>query len=110
MSADITGRAACVPWYTRPAEEVLVQLGSSAAGLSTEEAERRLAADGPNALREAARVGVWRIFLVQFKSLIIWVLIAAGIVAGVLGESIDAIAILVIVVLNAIVGFYQEFN
>ncbi len=49
-------------------------------------------------------------FLAQFKSLIIWVLIAAAVISGLLGERMDAIAILAIVVLNAVIGFYQEFQ
>src|SRR4030095_2485667 len=97
-------------WHTRPAEEVLVQLGSAATGLSTREAAQRLATNGPNELKEGERVSPWQICLGQFKSLIIWILIVAGVISGVLGEAVDAIAILAIVVLNALIGFYQEFN
>jgi Ca2+-transporting ATPase len=97
-------------WHSQSAEEVLAQLGSAAAGLSAAEAAKRLAADGPNELKEGKRISALQIFLGQFKSLIIWILIVAGVVSGVLGEGVDAIAILAIVVLNAIIGFYQEFN
>ncbi|MDI1250787.1 MAG: HAD-IC family P-type ATPase, partial [Lacunisphaera sp.] len=97
-------------WHRLPAEEVLARLGSGIAGLSAPEAARRLVADGPNALKQAARVSLLRIFLGQFKSLLIWILIGAGIISGLLGEGVDAIAILAIVVLNAVIGFYQEFN
>jgi len=89
---------------------VLATLHSSADGLSTQEAERRLAADGSNALTEGTRVSPWRILLAQLKSVIIWVLIVAGVISGVLGDAVDAIAILAIVVLNAAIGFYQEYN
>ena len=71
---------------------------------------QRLAADGPNELKEGKRISPLQIFLGQFKSLIIWILIAAGVISGVLGDVVDAIAILAIVVLNAVIGFYQEFN
>ncbi|WP_020160992.1 cation-translocating P-type ATPase [Methylobacter marinus] len=97
-------------WHSLSAEEVLAQLDSSAAGLSAQEATHRLAANGPNALKEGKRMTPLRIFLDQFKSLIIWILIAAGVISGVLGEVVDAIAILAIVVLNAVIGFYQEFT
>ncbi|MHB8763681.1 MAG: cation-translocating P-type ATPase [Deferrisomatales bacterium] len=97
-------------WHSQSAEEVLAQLGSSATGLSAQEAARRLAADGPNELKESKRISSLQIFLGQFKSLIIWVLVAAGVISGLLGERVDAIAILAIVVLNAVIGFYQEFK
>lgn len=97
-------------WYNQSAEEVLSQVGSSATGLSTQEAAQRLAADGPNELKEGKRISPLQIFLSQFKSLLVWILIAAGVISGVLGEMVDAIAILAIVVLNAVIGFYQEFK
>jgi len=87
---------------------VLAELHSAATGLSGQEAAKRLAADGPNELQEGERISRWKIFLSQFKSLLIWVLIAAGIISGVMGQAVDAIAILAIVVLNAFIGFYQE--
>ena len=97
-------------WHSQSAEEVLAQLASTADGLSSQEAAQRLAANGPNELKEGKRISPLQIFLGQFKSLIIWILIAAGVISGVLGEVVDAIAILAIVVLNAVIGFYQEFN
>src|SRR5450759_889700 len=97
-------------WHNRSAEEVLAHLGSSATGLSAQEAAQRLAADGPNELKEGKRISPLKIFLGQFKSLIIWILIAAGFISGMLSEVVDAIAILAIVVLNAVIGFYQEFK
>ena len=97
-------------WHNQSVEEVVAYLGSSATGLSAAEAARRLAANGPNELKEATRISALQIFFGQFKSLIIWILIAAGIISGVLGEVVDTIAILAIVVLNAVIGFYQEFN
>ena len=97
-------------WHQRTVEETIAALGVTSGGLSTAEAARRLAADGPNELKEGKRISPLQIFLGQFKSLIIWILIVAGVISGVLGEGVDAIAILAIVVLNAIIGFYQEFN
>lgn len=97
-------------WHNRTAEDVLDQLSSSANGLTVQEAATRLANDGLNELQEGKRISPFRIFIAQFKSLLIWILIIAGIISGLLGETIDAIAILAIVLLNAAVGFYQEFN
>ena len=97
-------------WHHLPAEEVLAQLNSTAEGLSSAEAAKRLAADGPNELTEGKRMRALQMFFGQFKSIIIWILIVAGVVSAVLGEGLDAIAILAIVVLNAAIGFYQEFN
>jgi Ca2+-transporting ATPase len=97
-------------WHNQSAEAVLAQLASASEGLSSHEAAQRLAANGPNELKEGKRISPLQIFLGQFKSLLIWILIAAGVISGMLGEGVDAIAILAIVVLNAVIGFYQEFN
>ena len=89
---------------------MLAHLGSTATGLSAREAAQRLENSGPNELKEGKPISPLQIFLGQFKSLIIWILIAAGIISGLLGEVIDCLAILAIVVLNAVIGFYQEFK
>ncbi len=102
--ADVTA------WHHQESEAVLHDLGSSANGLTAAEAARRLAAHGPNELPDGPRINPWQILLGQFQSFLIWILIAAGVISGVLGEAVDAIAILAIVVLNAAIGFYQEFN
>ncbi len=99
-----------IAWHSRSAEEVLVQLGSTVFGLSSVEAARRLAESGPNELKEREAISPVQIFFSQFNSLIIWVLIAAAVISGLLGERMDAAAILTIVVLNAVIGFYQEFK
>jgi Ca2+-transporting ATPase len=110
MPPVTAGQSTGEAWHSQSVEDVLAKLGSAPAGLSATEAAKRLAANGPNELKEGKRISPWRIFLGQFKSLIIWILIVAGVVSGVLGEVVDAIAILAIVVLNAVIGFYQEFN
>ena len=110
QASTIAGYSKSADWYHRSAEEVLADLGSAATGLSEQKAEQRLAADGPNELREGKRINPFQIIFGQFKSLIIWILIAAGILSGALGEVVDAIAILAIVVLNAAIGFYLEFK
>ena len=79
-------------------------------GLSREEVEDRLSAHGPNAIREQQRRGPIRMFFGQFADFMIIVLIMAAIVSGLIGDVTDEIAILVIVVLNAIIGFVQEYR
>lgn len=97
-------------WYSLSSKEVLTELESAEVGLSTTEATQRLETNGPNELKESKHISTLQIFLSQFKSLIIWILIVAGVISGILGEVVDAIAILAIVVLNVVIGFYQEFN
>ena len=109
-SPPLMGHPTSDAWHSQSGEEVLAQLGAAATGLSAQQAAQRLAADGPNELKEGKRKSPLRILLGQFKSLIIWILIAAGAVSAALGEVGDAIAILAIVVLNAAIGFYQEWS
>jgi len=97
-------------WHSVAAEKVLEQLLVTAEGLSSEEATQRLQQCGPNALRETEPIHPLAILLGQFNNLVIWLLIGAGIVSGLLGEWIDCIAILTIVVLNAVIGFFQEYK
>ena len=97
-------------WHRRSADETLALLASSSGGLSSAEATQRLVESGPNSLTETKRIRPLDIFFAQFRNLIIWILIGAGVVSGALGEWVDSIAILAIVVLNAVIGFYQEFS
>ncbi len=97
-------------WHSLPIENVLERVAATLGGLSTEEGKRRLKEYGPNALRETAAVSPLAILLGQFKSFVVWLLISAGIVSGLLGEWIDSIAIIAIVILNTIIGFYQEYS
>ncbi len=77
-------------------------------GLTTQRAAALLAEFGPNELVEAPPMPVWRKFLCQFSELVVLILIAAAIVAGALGEWTESLAILAIVVLNGLIGFFQE--
>jgi Ca2+-transporting ATPase len=79
-------------------------------GLKSAEAGARLARHGPNALPERKGPSALSLFLGQFSSLIVWVLIGAAIVSGLLQEWVDAAAIIAIVILNAILGFVQEYR
>jgi len=79
-------------------------------GLTADYAAKFLLEFGPNQLEEKKKISPWEIFLEQFKDFIIWILIVAAIVSGFLGEWIDAAAIIAIVILNAILGFIQEYR
>jgi Ca2+-transporting ATPase len=80
----------------------------SPSGLTADEARRRLAAVGPNEIRRAPPPSRVRMLLRQLASPLIWLLLGAALVSAALGELADAIAIAVIVVVNALVGFFQE--
>ncbi|MFZ5481143.1 MAG: cation-translocating P-type ATPase [Myxococcota bacterium] len=81
-----------------------------APGLSAAEATRRLAESGPNEIRREASTPPWRILARQFASPVIALLAVAAGIAFALGETADAVAILTIVVLNGLVGFFQEYR
>lgn len=97
-------------WYLKTVEDVLTVLGSAPGGLTSKEAQRRLTEYGPNELEEKQKKTLFMMFLDQFKDFMIIVLIGAAVVAGVIGELSDTIAIVVIVILNAIIGFVQEYR
>jgi len=98
-------------WWNLEVEEVIKNLGSnSVSGLTSEEASVRLQKYGPNQLKEAKKYSALGIFLGQFNDFIIWILIGAAVVSGFLKEWVDAIAIIAIVILNAILGFIQEYR
>ena len=79
-------------------------------GLSTREAEKRIAEHGLNELKHNKKKSPILIFLAQFNDFLVWVLIGATIVSGIIGDKADAVTILIIVVVNAILGFVQEFR
>jgi len=96
-------------WHVLETTEIVQALQTSPKrGLSEEEASRRLEQFGPNELEEAAKPSLFRLIFEQFNNFIVIVLIIAALVAAILGDYIEAIAILAIVVLNAILGVVQE--
>jgi len=97
-------------WYKKNIDEVLSELNTSLSGLSNEEAEKRFREFGPNELVEKEKKTPLQMFLEQFKDLMIIILIASAIISGVIGELSDTIVIIVIVILNAIIGFIQEYR
>lgn len=97
-------------WHQKGIDEVLADLQSSREGITDEEAKSRLEQFGPNVLREKEKKTSLSIFLDQFRDFMILVLIAAAVISGIIGEASDTIAIIVIVFLNAIIGFIQEYR
>ena len=88
----------------------MIQEKELISGLSTKEAERRIEQFGLNELHHKEKTSVMKIFLSQFNDFIVWVLIAATIISGIIGDKADALTILIIVIINAILGFVQEFR
>ncbi len=98
-----------IAWHGLAPDEAVDHLGSDAtSGLSSDEAAKRLAATGPNALEEVRRRSLAAMFLGQFADFMILVLVAAAVVSGIVGEPADTLAILVILLLNAVIGATQE--
>jgi len=107
-------------FHAEKVEEVLQSLNTSQEGLSSEEAERRLREYGPNMLQEKERIGPFQIFLRQFQDVFVLMLLAAIVISllsvfmkgaeATLEDYADSITIAVIVILNATVGFVQEYR
>ncbi len=95
----LTADAVAVHMEVRPEE-----------GLSSAQARERLAHYGPNRLPERPLRSPWRVFLGQFRSLLILILLGAASLAALVGSFRDAAVILAVVVINALVGFYQEYR
>src|SRR3989338_239217 len=97
-------------FYNESIKEVLSELQTKDSGLSREEARLRLEKYGLNRLKEKKGISPFKIFLNQFKSFLIIILILAALISFFIGEVADSIVILVIVVLNALIGFFQEYK
>jgi magnesium-transporting ATPase (P-type) len=96
------------PWHALPADSAMTALRSRTDGLTETEARERLEAFGPNRLPPAqGRSALMRILL-QFHNLLIYVLIAAAVIASALGHAVDAGVVLAVVLVNAVIGFVQE--
>jgi magnesium-transporting ATPase (P-type) len=102
----VGGDAASLPVW-----EVLDGLGVSVeGGLGAGEAERRLGEHGPNVIERGSRDGVLRLLWRQVNDPLIWVLLASAALAVALGDTVDALVVLAVVVLNTLIGFVQEYK
>ncbi|MEX0725514.1 MAG: calcium-translocating P-type ATPase, PMCA-type [Planctomycetaceae bacterium] len=98
------------PWAIS-ADDLAAELQTDAeTGLTSAEAEKRLAEHGPNQLEVKQRAHALRLFLGQFANLMIGLLVVAGVISAVLGDWADSILILLIVLANAVIGFLQEWR
>lgn len=98
-------------WYNWSSQQAVKALATDLqSGLTSTEAGRRLVEVGHNQLNTAPKISPWRIFLNQFTDFMVLVLIGAAIISGLLGEKEDALTIIAIIILNAILGFFQEYR
>ena len=103
--ADMDGDS----WHAVDPDEVLKRLATYAeSGLSSSEAEKRLAEVGPNELDEAPPTSFWEMLWEQFNNFVVILLIVAAVISALLGDYIEAAAIFAIVILNATLGVVQE--
>lgn len=97
-------------YYRMTVDEVFEELDTSEEGLSREEGNRRLEKYGKNELKAKLKTPKWLMLLSQFKELLVLVLIVAGIISLFLGSYRNAIAMFIIVVVNAVIGFAQQYK
>ncbi len=98
------------PFYAREVDEILDSFESSSNGLTRQQAAELLERYGPNRIAESTGPSKLRILMHQFQSPLIYLLLVAGIVTAILGKHIDTAVILAVVILNAIIGYIQEFK
>lgn len=97
-------------WHKLTIEATFDSLGSNQQGLTAVIAQEKLQQFGPNELQEGKKNSVFKIIISQFKDVMILILVAAAIISGVVGDITDTIVILIIVLLNAFLGFVQEYR
>ncbi|MBF8262875.1 MAG: pacL [Parachlamydiales bacterium] len=98
-------------WWSFSTDQTCQELETSPhQGLSSAAAQKKLAHFGLNQWPEPIPFSAFKLFLNQWASFIVWILMIAAAIAGILGEWMDACAIFIIVILNALIGFIQEFH
>ncbi|MBC8082956.1 MAG: HAD-IC family P-type ATPase, partial [Hymenobacter sp.] len=97
-------------YHLAPIADVAQELRTSPAGLDAATAGQRLTEHGPNQIADAQQKTVWQLLLRQFTDVMVVVLLAAALVSGLMGELKSTYVILAIVLLNAVVGFFQEYR
>ncbi len=99
-----------VAFHALEAEEALERLESDPEGLDQDEAAERLERFGTNELQETERVTKLDILIAQFKNPFVYILAIAGVISVLGGHEVDAIVIGVIILINAVIGFFQEYS
>ncbi|TDN38806.1 cation-translocating P-type ATPase [Hymenobacter sp. UV11] len=97
-------------YYLTPVAEVAAALHTAPTGLDAPTAARLLAEHGPNQLADTKQKTWWRLLLHQFTDVMILVLLAAAVISALVGETQSAYVILAIIILNAVIGFVQEYR
>ncbi|MDF1850157.1 MAG: cation-transporting P-type ATPase [Verrucomicrobiales bacterium] len=97
------------PW-SDSVDSVVESLASSADGITSAEGEKRLLQFGSNRIAATPPVSLWVLFFGQFRSLIVVLLVTAAIVSAAIGDVVEAIAVLAVVVINALIGFATEWK
>lgn len=97
-------------WHSTSIKKLFSQLNTGKQGLTNEEAAKRLEKYGLNEIEREKKISPWKIFFSQFKSMLVIILIAAVAVSIFLGKRLDAAVIGVVLVLNAVFGFVQEYK
>ena len=95
-------------WHTLSVDDVRAQLATGLTGLASAEAAQRLHVYGPNELHAMTSVSAWHTFAAQFKNVLILILLGATLVSGLLGHTLEAVVITVIVLFAVLLGFIQE--
>ncbi len=97
-------------WHLLSAKEVINKLESSEQGLTKKQIEKKLSIFGENKLKKIKHFDAIKVFLEQFKSFLIIILILAAVISFIMESKIDALVILAIIILNAGIGFFQEYK
>ncbi|WP_348813888.1 cation-translocating P-type ATPase [Flavobacterium maritimum] len=99
-----------IPYLIDPEAVIAALQSDGESGLSSSQVEKRLKEYGTNKIEEKTDKSLWLIFLDQFKSPIVWLLVFAAGLSFYFGEWVDGIAILIVILSNALIGFYMEFQ
>ncbi|HWK26880.1 MAG TPA: HAD-IC family P-type ATPase [Solirubrobacter sp.] len=97
-------------WHSEPAEDVAAALRVGPDGLTSDEARERLRRAGPNRLPEASGPSALSLLLAQVRTPLMWALLASAALALALGEVADGLVVLAVVIINALIGFAQEYQ
>lgn len=105
-----TGADETTAWHTLTVQAAIARLATGLLGLASREAAERLQVYGPNELQSLSRESAWRTFAAQFKNVLIVILLGATVVSGLLGHTLEAVVITVIVLFAVLLGFFQEYR
>jgi len=109
-SIPTENKVQAMAWHAMDAATVFRALASDEAGLSPEQARERLRIHGPNQIKRKPQEGVLQLLWRQINNPLIWVLLGSGMLAVILGKMTDGLVVLAVVLINAVIGFIQEFK